>query len=66
MEFIHDEKFAIEVHNAWGAEIESDWLSSNWDEIWRKARNYQPTPAAQFSASEIIGSEIIRVIDGSK
>lgn len=29
MEFIHDEKFAIEVHNAWGAEIESDWLSSN-------------------------------------
>jgi UDP-N-acetylglucosamine--N-acetylmuramyl-(pentapeptide) pyrophosphoryl-undecaprenol N-acetylglucosamine transferase len=44
----------------------SDWLSSNWDEIWRKARNYQPTPAAQFSASEIIGSEIIRVIDSSK
>lgn len=44
----------------------SDWLSSNWDEIWRKARNYQATPAAQFSASETIGSEIIKVIDGSK
>ena len=44
----------------------SDWLSSNWDEIWRKARNYQATPAAQFTASEIIGSEIIKAIDGSK
>jgi UDP-N-acetylglucosamine--N-acetylmuramyl-(pentapeptide) pyrophosphoryl-undecaprenol N-acetylglucosamine transferase len=44
----------------------SDWLSSNWDEIWRKARNYQAAPAAQFSASETIGSEIIRAIDGIK
>ena len=44
----------------------SDWLSSNWDEIWRKARNFQASPTAQFSASEIIGNEIIRVIDGSK
>jgi UDP-N-acetylglucosamine--N-acetylmuramyl-(pentapeptide) pyrophosphoryl-undecaprenol N-acetylglucosamine transferase len=44
----------------------SDWLSSNWDEIWRKARNYQATPSAQLSASETIGSEIIRAIDGRK
>lgn len=44
----------------------SDWLSSNWDEIWRKARNYQATPPAQLSASETIGSEIIRAIDGRK
>jgi UDP-N-acetylglucosamine--N-acetylmuramyl-(pentapeptide) pyrophosphoryl-undecaprenol N-acetylglucosamine transferase len=44
----------------------ADWLISNWDEIWRKAKNFQATPAAQFSASEVIGSEIIKVIDGSK
>jgi len=44
----------------------ADWLISNWDEIWRKAKNFQATPAAQLSASEVIGSEIIKVIDGSK
>ena len=44
----------------------ADWLISNWDEIWRKASNFQATPAAQFSASEIIANEVIKVIDGRK
>ena len=29
MEFVREIKFAIEVHNAWGAEIESNWLKEN-------------------------------------
>jgi UDP-N-acetylglucosamine--N-acetylmuramyl-(pentapeptide) pyrophosphoryl-undecaprenol N-acetylglucosamine transferase len=44
----------------------ADWLISNWDEIWRKASNFQATPSAQFSASEIIANEVIKVIDGRK
>jgi UDP-N-acetylglucosamine--N-acetylmuramyl-(pentapeptide) pyrophosphoryl-undecaprenol N-acetylglucosamine transferase len=63
---------ALDLQAAGAAEVvednkfNSDWLSSNWDEIWRKARNYQARPETQFSASEIIGNEIIRAIDGSR
>jgi UDP-N-acetylglucosamine--N-acetylmuramyl-(pentapeptide) pyrophosphoryl-undecaprenol N-acetylglucosamine transferase len=63
---------ASDLQTAGAAEVvddnkfNADWLISNWDEIWLKATNFKATPAAQFSASEIIASEIIKIVDGSK
>jgi UDP-N-acetylglucosamine--N-acetylmuramyl-(pentapeptide) pyrophosphoryl-undecaprenol N-acetylglucosamine transferase len=63
---------AFDLQSAGAAELvaddkfNADWLISNWDEIWSKARNYKPVSRDQFSASEVIGSAIIKQIDGNK
>lgn len=63
---------AFDLQSAGAAELvaddkfNADWLISNWDEIWSKARNYKPVSRDQFSASEVIGSTIIKQIDGNK
>ncbi len=44
----------------------SDWLISNWDEIWSKSKNYKAHRAGEYSASEIIGKEIINSVSSDK
>lgn len=44
----------------------SDWLISNWEEIWRKARSYRPANWGEFSASEVIGKAIIDQVSATK
>jgi UDP-N-acetylglucosamine--N-acetylmuramyl-(pentapeptide) pyrophosphoryl-undecaprenol N-acetylglucosamine transferase len=41
------------------SKFNADWLISNWDEIWRKAKAYKPLTKQEFSASEVIGNAII-------
>ena len=44
----------------------ADWLISNWDQIWHKASNYQPSVRGEFSASQIIGQAIITRVGSGK
>ena len=44
----------------------ADWLISNWDQIWQKASNYQPSLRGEFSASQIIGQAIIDRVGSGK
>ena len=56
---------ALDLQAAGAAEViedskfNADWLISNWDEIWRKAKSYTPSIKQEFSASEVIGKSII-------
>ena len=56
---------AIDLQTAGAAEVvddnkfNADWLISNWDEIWRKARSFAPKNMGEISASAVIGKAII-------
>jgi UDP-N-acetylglucosamine--N-acetylmuramyl-(pentapeptide) pyrophosphoryl-undecaprenol N-acetylglucosamine transferase len=56
---------AIDLQTAGAAEVvddnkfNADWLISNWDEIWRKARSFAPKDLHEISASAVIGKAII-------
>lgn len=56
---------AIDLQTAGAAEVvddnkfNADWLISNWDEIWRKARSFAPKNSHEISASAVIGKAII-------
>ena len=56
---------AIDLQTAGAAEViddnkfNADWLISNWDEIWRKARSFAPKNLHEISASAVIGKAII-------
>ena len=41
----------------------ADWLISNWSELLRSAKNYVPKPMPDTSASELISSAIITLIE---
>ena len=51
MEFVHDEKLAIEVHNFWGAEIESEWLKEN--KYFSHESTFKDNGFTVFSISDI-------------
>ena len=63
---------AFDLQSAGAAELiadnkfNADWLISNWDEIWRKASNFKPIHRGEFSASEIIGNQIIDCVEKDK
>ncbi len=56
---------ATDLQTAGAAEVvddnkfNADWLISNWDEIWRKARSFVPKNSQEISASAVIGKAII-------
>ncbi len=56
---------ALDLQAAGAAEViedskfNADWLISNWDEIWRKAKGFKPSIKQEFSASEAIGKSIL-------
>ena len=41
----------------------ADWLISNWSELLRSAKNYSPKAMPDTSASEIISTEIIKLLE---
>jgi UDP-N-acetylglucosamine--N-acetylmuramyl-(pentapeptide) pyrophosphoryl-undecaprenol N-acetylglucosamine transferase len=48
------------------SKFNADWLISNWDEIWRKAKVYKSLTKQEFSASEVIGKAIIVKLESTR